>query len=274
MMQFLTLVFAAAVAAAPAALAVPQPFEPEMLGNTALSPAFSPNGQTMLFTRQVDHTSVIMESHRSGGGWSKPHPAAFSGRYPDMDPAFGPDGSYLVFASGRPAPGAQGKTLNLWLVKRNGSTWGTPAHLPPSVNVSIYAYAPSIARDGTIYYMVSSKTRRHQLYRARLHGDSYDAAEKLPFSSPTTKDADPLVAADQSFVLFVSAGRHSASDTNAHIYIARARGTSWEPVAPVGYQGEYDGDSDCCLTLGPNGKTILFTASRGNESQVEAIPYP
>jgi Tol biopolymer transport system component len=196
-----------------------------------------------------------------------------------MDPAFGPDGSYLVFASGRPAIDAQGKTLNLWLVKRSGTTWGTPTHLPPTVNVSVYAYAPSVARDGTVYFMASyrienTKTYRHQLYRARLQGGAYQQAQPLPFSSPATEDADPLVAPDQSFVLFVSAGRRGANDPNQYIYIARASGSSWGPVQPFAYQGEYDGDSDCCLTFGPNGKTVLFTASRGNESKVLTIPAP
>jgi Tol biopolymer transport system component len=272
MMQLFSVVLAAAIAAAPASLPAPQPFEPQMLGDTALSPAFSPDGQTMLFTRQANHTAIIMESHRSGDGWSTPSPAAFSGHDPDTDPAFGPDGSYVVFASGRPVAGVQGKTLNLWIVRRNGATWGTPTHLPPSVNVSAYAFAPSVAGDGTIYFLGSSKTRQHQLYRARLSGGTYQQAEALSFSSPATQDADPLVAPDQSYVLFVSAGRNGASDTNAHIYVARASGSSWS-VSPVGYQNEYDGDSDCCLTFGPDGKTVLFTGGHGNESAVYAIPY-
>jgi len=159
-------------------------------------------------------------------------------------------------------------------VRRNGAAWGTPTHLPPNVNVSVYAFAPSIASDGTIYFMGSNKTRQHQLYRARLVGDSYEPAEALPFSSSATQDADPLVAPDQSFVLFVSAGRNGANDTDAHIYVARASGSSWAPIVPVAYQKEYDGDSDCCLTFGPNGKTLLFTAGHGNESTVYAIPYP
>jgi Tol biopolymer transport system component len=279
MMRLLSMVIAATLAASPA-LPVPQAFEPQLLGDTALSPAFSPDGQTMLFTRQVDRTVIIMESHRTANGWSQPQPAAFSGgKYADTDPAFGPDGAYVVFASARPTGDAQGKTLNLWLVKRNGTTWGTPVHLPPAVNVSAFAFAPSVARDGTIYFMASyrvgnTKTSQHQLYRARLQGDAYQQAEPLSFSSPATADADPLVAPDQSFVLFVSAGRAGASDTNQYLYIARASGSSWGPVQPIAYKGEYDGDSDCCLTFGPDGKTILFTAGRGNESAVMSIPAP
>jgi Tol biopolymer transport system component len=273
MIRLISVFLAAVIAPSSAALPAPQLFEPQILGHAALSPAFSPDGQTTLFTRLADRSAVIMESHRSGSGWSQPEPAAFSGQYPDTDPAFGPDGSYVVFASARPVPGAQGMHLTLWIVRRSGTTWRTPTHMPPSVNISASTFAPSIASDGTIYFMGSNAMREHQLYRARLHGDTYEKAEPLAFSSPATKDADPLVAPDQSFVLFVSAGRNGVNDTNAHIYVARANGSSWEPAQPLGYQGEYDGDSDCCLTFGPDGKTVLFTATRGNESQVYAMPY-
>ena len=126
-----------------------------------------------------------------------------------------------------PTPGGKDKTLNLWKVRRDGETWETPAHLPPSVNAWPYAFAPSVARDGTIYFMGSTKNHRHQLYRAFWRGDAYERAEPLAFSSPATKDADPLVAPDQSYVLFVSAGRGGANDSNAHIYVARATGSSW-----------------------------------------------
>lgn len=268
MMPWLSIVLAAAIAALP----IPQPFEPQMLGDTALSPAFSPDGQTMLFTRQANHSAIIMESHRIAGGWSQPQPASFSGQYADTDPAFGPDGSYVVFASARPVPGARAKALTLWSVRRNGASWGTPVHLPPNVNVAPYEFAPSIANDGTLYFMGSDAARRHQLYRARRLGDTaYETAQALPFSSPATKDADPLVAPDQSLVYFVSAGRSGPSDSNAHLYVARANGARWT-VSPVAYQGESD-DSDCCLTFGPGAKTILFTASRANTSVVEALPY-
>lgn len=272
-MQWLSFVLAAAIGAAPATLPVPRPFEQQMLGDTALSPAFSPDGQTMLFTRQANHSATIMEAHRTDGGWSQPQPASFSGTYPDTDPAFGPGGSYLVFASARPIPGVRAKALTLWSVKRSGQGWGTPVHLPPSVNVLPYEFAPSIASDGTLYFMGSDAARHHRLFRARLHGDAYETAEPLTFSTAATKDADPLVAPDQSFVLFVSAGRSGANDENAHIYIARANGAQWT-VSPLAYQGEYDGDSDCCLTFGPGATTILFTASRGDTSVVEELPRP
>lgn len=271
MIKLLSLVLAAAMIAASPALPAPQAFEPQMLGDSALSPAFSPDGQTMLFTRQIDRTAIIMESRRAPSGWSQPHPAAFSGHYPDTDPAFGPDGSYLVFASARPVPGSSAKALTLWTVKRQGTSWGTPVHLPANVNVSPFAVAPSIASDGTLYFMGFTKTHQHQLYRARMIGGAYANATPLSFSSPATQDADPLVAPDQTYVLFVSAGRRGKSDTNAYIFIARASGSSWV-ISPVEYRAEYGVDSDCCLTYGPGRQTFMFTASRGNTSGIYSLP--
>jgi WD40 repeat protein len=274
MLQLFFSVFLALVIAPLPTVPAPKVFEPQILDSAALSPAFSPDGETMLFTRQWDHSSVIMESHQTDSGWSRPRVAAFSGRYLDMDPAFSPDGSYVVFASARPAPDVRGDTLNLWTIKRRGATWGNATHLPRSVNVSMYAFAPSIARDGTIYFMAMTKTHERQLYSVRRQGEAFEQARPLGFSSPPTRDADPLVAPDQSFVLFVSGGRNGAKDRRQHIYIARANGQVWQAPQPVLYQGEFDGETDCCLQFAPDGKTLLFLGTRGNVSRVYSIPVP
>ncbi len=257
-----------------AALPRPVPFEPKMLAGTALSPAISHDGKTMLFTRQSDGRSVIMESHRTADGWSPPRIAAFSGRGQDMDPAFGPDDAYVIFASSRSAPDARGKTTNLWRVSRRGETWGRPVHLPSTVNISPDEFAPSIASDGTLYFLRSSAAHEHQLERARYEHGTYLSARALPFSSPSTRDADPLVAPDQSFVLFVSSGRSGSDDHAQHIYIVRADGASWGPVTRVRYRDERRDGSACCLTFGPRPDILLFTAGNGNESNVFELPIP
>ena len=43
------------------------------------TPTFSPDGNTLFFTRSAAHWSVILESHRDKGVWSEPRMASFSG---------------------------------------------------------------------------------------------------------------------------------------------------------------------------------------------------
>src|SRR6185312_11632285 len=127
--------------------------------------AFTPDGATVYFMRGTDSFTLV-ESHRVDGRWSTPRAAPFSGRWRDLDPAMAPDGSYLLFVSNRPArPGGApidethagqhraGQGMNLWRVDRRGDGWDTPVRLPDIVNRCSTTFAPSIAADGSIYFI-------------------------------------------------------------------------------------------------------------------------
>ena len=106
------------------------------------APTFSPDGNTLFFTRSAAHWTVIVESHIVDGHWSRSVVAPFSGEWPDSSPAMSPDGSYIVFQStrpkvpwtdvNRPKPGepTPGIVSNLWRVDRAGSGWSEPKRLP------------------------------------------------------------------------------------------------------------------------------------------------
>src|ERR1700754_2246241 len=73
---------------------------------------FSPDGNTCFFTKRTpatisSSTYVICYSRRTGGGWSEPVIASFSGRYKDFCPFISPDGSQLFFISNRPVAGRE-----------------------------------------------------------------------------------------------------------------------------------------------------------------------
>src|SRR5580693_8600531 len=87
-----------------AAPPTPQIFAPGVVSGPANdgSPAFSPDGHTIFFTRSTANWGVIVESHHVDGHWTQPTLAPFSGEWPDSSPAMSPDGSYLVFESNRP----------------------------------------------------------------------------------------------------------------------------------------------------------------------------
>jgi Tol biopolymer transport system component len=57
------------------------------------SPAFSPDGNTIFFTRSTAAWGVIVESHNVDGHWTQPTLAAFSGEWPDSSSSMSPDGS-------------------------------------------------------------------------------------------------------------------------------------------------------------------------------------
>jgi hypothetical protein len=76
---------ASPVVSAPA----PEIFAPGEISGPANdgAPTFSPDGNTLFFTRTTAQWTVIVESHKVNGHWSRPVVAPFSGEWSDSSPA-------------------------------------------------------------------------------------------------------------------------------------------------------------------------------------------
>jgi WD40-like Beta Propeller Repeat len=233
------------------------------------APTFAPDGNTLYFTRSGANgiESIILVSTRSHGKWSEPQVAPFSGQWYDSSPAMAPDGSFIVFQSSRPrvAPAPATRSSHLWRVDRVANGWGAPAELPDAINISANVYRPSIAADGTLYFISKdAPDKKFRMYSSRSQAGAYQKAEVLPFSDGSTLDVDPEIAPDQSFLLFSSAGREPFKDTHEHLYIVFKHEGAWGPVAPL----RYDGDDWAGVTtdddprLSPDGKSVYFASDR------------
>jgi WD40-like Beta Propeller Repeat len=260
------------IAAAFAALSVaraqaPQIFAPGVVSgvpNTG-APTFTPDGATMYFARG----RAIMESHRVGGHWSTPAVAPFSGQWTDAQPALAPDGSFLVYVSYRE------KIANLYRVNRQGAGWSAPERLSDAVNIGQRLWRPSVAGDGTIYFFLMNTTDQGltmRLYRSAYDHGAYQPAMPLPFSDGTTRDVDPEIAPDQSFIIFASSGR-AATDSLEHLFVAVKHGGEWGPVTRLHYAGDdATGVEDNEPRLSHDGKVLYFTSSRGGNTNVVSMP--
>lgn len=190
-----------------------------------------------------------------------------SGQYSDLQPAVAPDGSHLVFASFRPsgptAPGvAPVKTEGLWRVDRKGTRWGEPARLPATVNLSSRVFKPSIAADGSLYFMAMDPAKqKFRLYRSQWRDGSYQPAVPLPFSDGSASDVDPEIAPDESFLLFSSAGRRPGND-NEHLFIVPRTVSGWGQVTPIRYSGDEQAVDDGEAHLGTDRTTLYFNSGR------------
>jgi hypothetical protein len=252
----------------------PQLFSPGVISGTSNddSPAFTPDGDTVFFTRfnrALNH--VILMSHRNRGRWSTPTIASFSGRWMDLEPTMAPDGSYLVFSSSRPVDGS-GKTLdgaylgktfpgaggNLWRVNRQGDRWGEPFRLPETINRNSNIFSPSIAADGTIYFMEPDiRTGNFHLLRSRFVHGSYQPAEVLDFGRTGSDDVDPAVAPDQSFIVFSTRQKATAV---LRLVIAFRQGRGWSHPVDLGDIVNKQG-SNVEARLGPDHRTLYFSTS-------------
>jgi Tol biopolymer transport system component len=268
-----------------------EPARPEIFAPGEIStpandgaPTFSPDGNTLFYTRSTANWTVIVESHKLNGHWSHPTLAPFSGEWPDSSPALSPDGAYIIFQSTRPAtpltiPPEPGKPIpgivsNLWRVDRLGTTWSEPKRLPDTVNLPGKSiWKPSIAADGTVYLTAIDKQGNKRLYAAPYKAGAYQPAQPLSFSDGTTADVDPEIAPDQSFLVFVSAGRMpgkpgdpaNPANQKDHLFIVLKTPDGWGPVTPIRYAGDdkpsgFSADDE--PRLGPDHRTLYFSSDR------------
>ena len=252
----------------------PALFAPGVISGPAndLSPAFSPDGRTVFFTRSNTSYSFILVSHRSGDRWSAPEIATFSGKWKDLEPAMAPDGSFLIFASNRPSADGKGaldgvyngKTFpggggNLWRTDRHGDRWCEPVRLPEEINSNSGVFSPSVVSDGSLYFMQPDKDNgAFHLFRSAYQAGKYQAPVKVSVGDATTEEVDPAVAPDESFIVYSS--RHPQQHDKNRLHIAFRRGSGWSDPIDLGEIVNEQG-SNIEVCLGPDHRTLYFSTN-------------
>ena len=161
--------------------------------------AFSPDGETMFFTRNnfgkrlkrdsdgVNHLTLYM-SRFVGGEWSKPVPLPFNGdEYSTGHPAISPDGKKLYFASDM--PGGFGET-DIYVVEIKGDgTFSDPKNLGKTINSSEKEMFPFVS-DNNIYFASNRKLGFGGLdiYKSNFAGDTFEIAVNL--GTPINSSSD------------------------------------------------------------------------------------
>lgn len=262
-------VSASAGAAKPPVLAAPEIFAPGVVSGPANdeSPTFSPDGQTLFFTRSGAGGGTIMESHRVGGQWSVPVIAPFSGTWPDLAPALSPDGKTLIYVSVRRTSTTPARQqVGLWKVTRIGpgwDRWSEPERLPATVNISDAVWKASMARDGSLYFLSIDPGKGKRLYVSTFAHGAYQPAQPLPFSHYGDNDVDPEIAPDGSFMVFASDHR-LPGDSKDHLFIVFRESGGWGVPQAIRYAGDDAGSfsTDYLPHLGPDHRTLYFASDR------------
>jgi WD40-like Beta Propeller Repeat len=231
--------------------------------------AFTPDGNTVFFDRSSGKHKTIMVAHRYDGRWSTPAVATFSGHWFDQDPVVAPDGTYLLFDSDRPVvPG--GKPLrqnyfaggvapgsNVWRVDRHGDRWGKPRWLGPLINSDVFIDFPSIAADGTIYFMRwDKKARVMHILRSEYRDGRYLVPKPAGLGLPSVSKHDPAITPDQSFIVF-DYGKTKGG--LGRLSIAFREHDHWSN--PIDLGDMINRDRPWGSRLAPDGRTVYFTGN-------------
>ncbi|HKH83607.1 MAG TPA: hypothetical protein VKA25_07985 [Gemmatimonadales bacterium] len=247
--------------------------KPELVGEGTLSTmddelntAFTPDGQTVYFSKNVgDRVGVIVSSRRTGDKWTTPEVASFSGQYSDYDPFVSPDGSRLFWISNRPVEGKKKEDYDIWMVEKSAAGWGAPTHLPAPINTDAEEFYPTVSSNGTLYFSstrAGGMGRGGDIYRARLEGGKYSVPQTLGDSvNSPTHDADPYIAPDESFLVFAGYGR-SNSVGGGDLYVSYNRSGTWSAARHL-ESGINSEGREYCPIVSPDGRWLYFTSFRG-----------
>jgi hypothetical protein len=239
----------------------PQIFAPGSISGTPSEDCFSmmPDGNTAVFDISNGSSSTIVIAHKVKGVWSKPEMAPFSGQYYDHDPAVSPDGKFIVFPSERPAKAGEEPKGGLWRVDRKGDGWGEPWRLPDAVNLSPRIYAPSIAADGSVYFIRHDDDNTMHIFRSQYQDGAYQPAVRQRIGNPAERQKDPGIAPDESFVVFDAPD--PANKDRDRLYIAFKEGDHWGAQQDLGDAMNAD-NNPWGAHVSADGKTLYFNSDR------------
>jgi hypothetical protein len=222
----------------------PQVFAPGIVstrGGHEFSITFSPDGSELYFNRGPN----IYGAYLRDNGWTAPAPVAFNSDFLDHEPHISHDGQKLFFGSGRPREGAVGEqAYGIWVMNRSGDSWGEPEYLFSGMYVTT-------ALNGNAYVTDIFELAGGGICVYRKVADQYGPCEKLRGGVNTHPAAHPLIAPDESYLIF---------DANEAFYISfPGNGGYWSD--PVELTEITTFGSNMTASLSPDGRFLFYYAN-------------
>jgi Tol biopolymer transport system component len=116
----------------------------------------------------------LYRSQFRDGTYEAAQPLGFSdGTSTDVDPTVAPDESFMIFGSGR----SPAQSIDLFLVRRQGSGWGTPSHLGVELNSPGSDAEPRLSPDLKTLYFSSERTV--PVNYPRLHEQALEDLQRI-----------------------------------------------------------------------------------------------
>jgi hypothetical protein len=248
---------------------IPEIFAPGIVstGLATRDVAMTPDGSELYYSVSLGSRTMIMVTEQVDGVWTEPVVAPFSGRYLDIEPAISPDGGRFFFLSTRPQPGQAEKSgwvyQDIWVMDREGSTWGKPYNLGSPVNSDAPEFFPSVTADGTLYFTREGEDGVSATWRSRLVNGVYVEPERLPPQVNCGSDRfNVRVASDESFAIVPAVGREDGLGGVDYYVVFRAGDDTWSEPVNLGSAVNQPEGREWSASLSPDGEYLFFMSSR------------
>lgn len=229
--------------------------------------AISPDGKEIYFcVNAAGFTfSTILVTRLKNGAWSEPEVLEHmqDPRWQNAEPCISADGKRLFFFSNRPDPGEEKGDEDIWVMERDGDSWGAPRNLGEPVSSAAPEFFPSLTRDGTLYFTRREESGVEHIFRSRLKDGSYQQPEKLPeqVNSGQTR-FNAFVAPDESWIIVPTYGRKDSLGATDYYISFRSPDDTWSPAVNMGGKLNTSGGSEYSASLSPDGRYLFFMSSR------------
>ena len=239
----------------------------------------APDRQRAYFVRSYGGRDSLhlYTTDRQNGRWNKPRKAPFSGTHKDIDPAFTPDGTALLFNSDRPRPGKSAAAdFDIWAIRKTGNAWSDPYHLGPVVNSDSSDFYATATASNTIYFTSNRKggLGTTDIWRSVFRNGAYQTPENVgsPINTPGD-ESNPCISPQEDYLIFSSRRPDSFGDSD--LYISFNLNGRWTKPQHFGPDlNTPDAEFAPTLTADHTGgvaKTLYFSRIRRGKPLVENI---
>ncbi len=230
--------------------------------------ALSSDGKEIYYTistPQSTFQTIVVSKKDQHGEWSNPEVVSFAGKFSDLEPAFSADGKKLYFASNRPLEGNKPKDFDIWMVERNGDTWGEPKNLGTTVNTATDEFYPSITKSGNLYFTAQYKdgVGREDIFLATWRNGQFEKPVSLDTAINSKGfEFNAFVDPDEKYILFTGYGREDDMG-RGDLYISlKDTKDNWLPAKNLKLLNSTK--LDYCPYVSPDKKILFFTSERSS----------